>query len=405
MTSNKILALFSSWLIVGSSVRAAEEFRAWTSSDGRKIEAAFVGFDNGQVRIKLRNGAVSAVALDRLSAPDQEFVKQKAAAPAPSAKETSKDQPAAEKTWLRTVSLDEPPEPEVVKEDAGAKEFVYRTAHYEFQCDSKLGTNAVKEFARIFEATYLVNCKLPLDLKPKPEQLRTCFLARLYTNKEDYFKAGAIPESAGTYLSSMKALIVPLDSLGVKMAGSRVVLQNSTDRDNATLIHEITHQMMNHWMDRLPVWYVEGSAEYVSIAKYDRGRFSFIQMDGSVRDYLQWRGGQGKKFVMMAPAALMNVDSEQWIAAMGESQSQQNYASAALLTYYFYHLDGNGDGASMIAWLREVEKAADPTAVQAATAKLLVRERTPEQLEKDVKAALRKAGIDVDFGPAADIKN
>ena len=405
MTSTKLLALLAIWLVVGSSIRAADEFRAWTSADGRKIEAAFVGFENGQVRIKLRNGAVSAVALDRLSAPDQEFVKQKAAAPAPSATEPSKEQPAAEKTWLRTVSLDEPPDPEVVKEDAAAKEFVYRTAHYEFQCDSKLGANVVKEFARIFEATYLVNCKLPLDLKPKPEQLRTCFLARLYTNKEDYFKAGAIPESAGTYLSSMKALIVPLDSLGVKMAGSRVVLQNSTDRDNATLIHEITHQMMNHWMDRLPVWYIEGSAEYVAIAKYERGRFNFAQMSDRVRDYLQWRGGQGKKFVMMHPAELMNVDSEQWIAAMGGSQSQQNYGSAALLAFYFYHLEGNGDGASMIAWLRDIEKATDESAVKAATAKHLVRERTPEQLEKDVKAALRKAGIDIDFGPAAATKD
>ena len=403
----RLLSLFL--LLTCAALRAADEFRTWASADGRAVEAVFVSFENGQVKIKLKNGSVSSVPLERFSAADQAFVKQKFA-PADKAEPEATGAPAADKTWPRTLSLDEPAQPQVVKEDAEAKEFLYRTKHYEFQCDSKIGANAVKEFARIFEATYLANCKLPLDLKPQPEPGREYFLARLFMKKEDYFAAGAIPESSGTYMSAMKSLIVPLESLGVKLAGTRVILEGgSNDRDNRTLIHEITHQMMNHWLGKLPQWYIEGSAEYVAMAKYERGKFNFTRMDDRLRDYLRGRGATGKAFTMLKPSELMNISFEQWEADMGGRAAQQNYGSSAVLAYYFYHLDDKGDGANLTAWLREIEGTDDEVAVRAAAEKHLIRGRGADDLEKNVRAAFRKQGFDIDFasrgiGPASTKK-
>jgi hypothetical protein len=377
--------------------------RIWTSTDGRKIDAAFVALEGDGVKIRMANGSTFTVPLARLSAEDQAFAKGQTTTPPATAATSPSGVPAASTAWPRTVSLEDRPEVTVVKEDAATKEFIYRSPHYEFQCDSKLGANVVREFGRIFESTWLLNCMLPLDLKPTPEKLREIFLARLFTNKDDYMTEGGVVGSAGVYMSGKKALMVPLSSLGVKMVGSRVSLENNNDDDNATLIHEITHQMMNHWLGVLPTWYIEGSAEYVEMLDYNRnGRFSLAGLNRQLRGYAQkmnWDGG-GKSYTMIDLEELMTIDGRRWAAALGKGgAAHQNYGSAGLLTYYFYHLDGTGDAANMIAYLREVQNAKSPAEEQAAVKKHLMRERTYALLAEDVKKALRKEGIDLSFFP------
>ncbi|MCX6836532.1 MAG: SHD1 domain-containing protein [Verrucomicrobia bacterium] len=383
--------------------------RTWTSADGRKMEAAFVTLEGDAVKVRLANGSTVDVPLARLSAADQTFAKSQTATPAASS--TAPGEVAASKIWPRSFSLPDRPEVVVVKEDSEKNEYIYRSPHYEFQCDSKLGSNVVREFGRIFESTWMLNCMLPLDLKPQPEKLREIFLARLFTQKSDYMEAGGIEGSAGVYMSGKKALMVPLQSLGVKMVGSRVSLENNSDDDMATLIHEITHQMMNHWLGRLPTWYIEGSAEYVEMLEYKRnGGFSLIGLGRQLQGYarrMNYSGG-GKSFTMIDLEELMTIDGRRWAAALGQNgAATENYGSAGLLTYYFYHLDGNGDAANIIAYLRELENAKTNEEEQAAVKKHLMRERTYAQLGEDVKKALRKEGIDISFfspgknGPAS----
>lgn len=381
---------------------ATAVMHTWTSTDGRKIEASFVAMEGTGVKIRMANGSTFTVPLDRLSAADQSFAKtQTGAGAGTSATAPEPGVPAASKTWPRTVVLDEKPAVTVVKEDAETHQFIYRSPHYEFQCDSKLGANVVREFGRMFEATWLINCLLPLDLKPRPEKLREIFLAKLFTSKADYMEAGGMQGSAGVYMGSNKALMVPLSSLGVQMVGNRVSLADSAARDNATLIHEITHQMMNHWLRVLPVWYCEGSAEYVSMLDYNsNGRFSLIGLNRQLQNFAVGRGG-GKGFTMIDLEELMNINDERWAAALGAGGfANENYGSAGLLTYYFYHIDDKGDAAHLIAWLRDIENAQSDEAVAAATKKHLLRERSYAQLSEEVKKGLRKEGVDVTFFPA-----
>ncbi|MFO1484423.1 MAG: SHD1 domain-containing protein [Verrucomicrobiaceae bacterium] len=386
-----------------TSAQSTPPTRTWTSSDGRKIEAAFVAMEGDGVKIRMANGSTFTVPLARLSAEDQAYAKSQSSPPtAASNSTTTPGTPSASPTWPRSISLEDRPEVAVVKEDTAANEYVYRSPHYEFQCDSKLGANVVREFGRIFESTWLINCILPLDLNPQPEKLREIFLARLFTNKSDYMDAGGVEGSAGIYMSGKKALMVPLSSLGVKMVGSRVSLENNSDDDNATLIHEITHQMMNHWLGRLPTWYIEGSAEYVEMLEYKRnGGFSLIGLQRQLKDYAQRmsRGG-GKSFAMIDLEELMTIDGSRWAAALGQGgPATENYGSAGLLTYYFYHLDDKGDAANIIAYLRELENVKTNQEEEAAVKKHLLRERTYAQLADDVKKALRKEGIDISYFP------
>jgi hypothetical protein len=381
---------------------AAPATRTWTSTDGRKIEAAFVALDGAGVKIRTANGSIFTVPLERLSPEDQSFAKNQTPAPPDSAAAAS-PAPAASATWPRTVSLEDKPVVTVVKEDAGTREFIYRSPHYEFQCDSKLGANVVREFGRLFEATFLINNLLPLDLKPQPEPLREFFLARLFTEKSDYMKEGGVEGSAGIYSRGKKALMVPLSSLGVKMVGSRVSLENGNDQDNVVLIHEITHQMMNHWLNKLPTWYVEGAAEYVSMLEYNsNGRFSLIGLNRHLQNFARRRNqsGGGKSFTMIDLEELMTIEGARWSAALGSGGSASaNYGSAGLLTYYFYHLDGKGDAANVMAYLRQVQNAKTEEEEQAAVKTHLLRERTYAELAEEVKKALRKEGVDIAYFP------
>ncbi|WP_395737517.1 SHD1 domain-containing protein [Prosthecobacter sp.] len=384
---------------------AAPAMHTWTSTDGRKIEAAFVAMEGEGVKIRMANGSTFTVPLNRLSAEDQTFAKNQGAAGAgTTAGAAERGAPAASKTWPRSVALEEKPVVTVVKEDAEAKEFVYRSPHYEFQCDSKLGTNVVREFGRMFEATWLINNVLPMDFQPKPEPLRNYFLARLFTEKSDYMSEGGMEGSAGVYSRGKKALMVPLSSLGVKMVGNRVSLEQGSDQSNATLIHEITHQMMNYWLNKLPTWYVEGSADYVSLLEYNsNGRFSLIGLNRRLQGYTKRKyspaaGGEG--YGMIDLEELMTIEGDRWAAALADGgPATANYGSACLLTYFFYHIDGKGDAANLIAYLRQVQDAKTKEEKEAAVKAHLLRERSYAQLSEEVKKGLRKEGVDVTFFP------
>jgi hypothetical protein len=378
-----------------SAQQPAPKYRTWTSTDDRKVEATWLANEGANVHIKMRDGRTFTLPLDRFSAEDQAFAKSQGQ-PAASA---VGGQPVAEKAWPRGIALDEPPEPKTITEDVDKKEFVYRSDHYEFRCDSKLGANVVREFCRIFESTWLLNCKLPLDLKPKPEALREFFVCQLYTNKEDYLREGGIEGSAGIYMGGKKSILVPLSSLGVKMVGSRVSLEKSGDDDNATLIHEITHQMMNHWLAPIRTWYAEGSAEYVELLEYQRGRFSLTGLKQRLQNYLQRMGSDGKNFTMLDPEELFNIRGDAWAAALTSTnrQATQNYASAGLMTYFFYHLDGAADAANMTAYLRAIEGTREESLETGAFVQHLIRGRSMDQLKEEVKKAFRKEGLAITF--------
>ncbi len=62
---------------IESQVGIVTESRSWTDKTGRfKIEAAFVGLENGSVELRRKDGRTVKVPLAKLSQADQDFVKQ-----------------------------------------------------------------------------------------------------------------------------------------------------------------------------------------------------------------------------------------------------------------------------------------------------------------------------------------
>lgn len=74
--SSILRTLFAAVAIIASSaISNAEDFRIWTDSTGRfRTEAQLLGFKDGQVELKKRDGSVIKIPIEKLAADDQEFV-------------------------------------------------------------------------------------------------------------------------------------------------------------------------------------------------------------------------------------------------------------------------------------------------------------------------------------------
>ena len=80
------------------------------------------------------------------------------------------------------------------------------------------------------------------------------------------------------------------------------------------LKHEVTHQLLGRWSGMLPVWLNEGFAECMAATPYTRGRYSFHNLDGAMRDYvLKWRATRDSRdLLVIPPARLMAMTPPQW---------------------------------------------------------------------------------------------
>jgi len=186
---------------------------------------------------------------------------------------------------------------------------------------------------------------------------------------------------------------VPLSNLGVEYTGTRFIVDHN--KRSTTLTHEITHQVMMRWFATpIPIWLSEGLAEVVSSQDYDNGRFKLNSMDRSIADEVT--RGQGRDFRMVGAEKLMTISREEWSNEMSSGMGGGNYNSANVLAYYFLKLDGNGDGANLVEYLKTLTSG-DQEAAKVSQEEFLLRGRSYEALEKDIADAWRSEGLKIEF--------
>lgn len=283
--------------------------------------------------------------------------------------------PDVPKEWPRSVRVAPGFEVKAVKEDPSTGTYIYQTPHFEYHADVKLGISLVRDFSNIFEATLLVVKNNPLGLNPRMKEPR--YQVRLFKTREEYLKAGGVTGSAGIYTSAQRQILVPLESLNVTLQGNRAT-RGKGRKDNGTLVHEITHQVMHNWLRWLPTWCVEGSAEFFEMQPYRNGIFNCSQV--SPKDYARGL----KSFVPLKK--LFAINPREWSDAVKNGTAHNNYLSAGLTCYYFVHLDGQGDGARFKQYLKIIAETGNQ--VQAMDA--LLDGRTVEQVEAELKKAFKQ---------------
>jgi len=377
--------------------------RGWVDSTGRKVEAEMVRVNGDNVVLKLSNGRELPYPIAKLSDDDQKFIKSEqakapsglAATPAeePEFKMPDVNNMPKPEAWPKSVSVDVTQDVEELPESKEGA-WVYETKNFRFYSNAKLGKNVITEFSRLFEVVHAAIDQAPYPLL-REESKGKKHVVRLFESSAQYMKAGGLPGSAGVFIGRTKEVLVPLDSLGVKRVGSRFSIESRDE--NQTLIHEIVHQLTWHWP--LGQWWAEGLADFISGAGYGPGRLHFSSHARSLREYLKERKGVwDEDYTAVHPADLLVITNAQWnkMLAGKNNVGIKNYASSAMLMYFFMHLDGDGDGSPMLAYMHAVRAGMGK---DEAAKTFLLRGRTTDELAKDMAKGWRRYSLKLQFHP------
>ncbi len=374
------------------AVSAQAATRTFTNQAGRKIEAEIVEVSGANVVLKM-GGKNYPVPIASLSAADQTYIKEWGEKQSRGGGSGAPVEGNWDGDWPRLISASVSQDIEILKEDGD--EFVYASDHYEYHCDVKLNTSVVKRFALLFEATNLFMRELPLGMV-KPFQEKR-FRIELCERMGTYHERGGPQGSAGVYFSGGNkndVILVPLGSLGVKRVGSSFSVDYK--KENKTLSHEICHQLTDreYYAPGARGWFTEGLAEYIGTSGYRSGKFNVDDLS-ALKAYVTAYGEDGNGGRALGETIrLPNLDD--WMQQSYSSflnNAGLNYGAAALIVYYFFHMDGEKDAARIKAFLKEIKAGTKcPEAYDA-----LLDGRTFEELEEDITKAWRGRGIRFEF--------
>jgi hypothetical protein len=384
-------SLFALILAALLPLPAAE--RSWTNSTGKTIVATLVEIAGDKAVLQMA-GKNFEVPIASLSPDDQKFIAEwkKSDMTDPSGDASIK--PNWDGPWPATVSVDIDQPIEVLKEDDAAKEYIYASPHYEFICDVKLNTSVVKRFSLLFEATNQVCRELPLGMvKPFRKERHKI---HLFETREAYISKGGPPDSAGVYISrgGEGDILVPLTSLGVKKVGSNYSVDY--DKENTTLSHEIAHQITDYeyYAEGSRGWFTEGMAEYIAHSGYRSGKFNVGDLE-KVKAYVTAYGEDdtrgralGEEFAAPDLQQFFMQDYDSFTA-----NGNLNYGLAALVVYYFFHMDDKKDAANLKAFLKALkEKKTAPEIFEP-----LLAGRTWDEMEAAITQGWRSRGVKINF--------
>jgi hypothetical protein len=347
-----LLAFFWAATIAFAQFPTVEPPRNWKTAEGVAFQASVVSYDGTNVVLKMANGSRAQAPVTRLSPEDQQYLL-----------EWQKKQPI-NTTLPNQIGVETSQvKADVVSEDPAADKYIYRTQHFEFESQGKFNQTLLRDVARDFEATYELLKALPWHVDPRPAS-GDLFHAKLFKTKEAYFAAGGLQNSGGMYQSRQQMFLVPFESIGVKLVGKSYAKDENFETH--TMVHELTHEMMHFWLNLLPQWVIEGTAEYTGTLPLHTGQFRVSAAKNGLRDYVNFlktrtQNGVPKPYPL---EELFPMTNEHWneVLERDPRASHQLYFTSFLLVYYFMHLDGKGDGQLFARYFRdigEVRKAAE----------------------------------------------
>jgi hypothetical protein len=341
-------------------LQAAEAIRTWTDVQGRMITATMIEPAPEHVKVRMPNGAEFTIPLDRLIESDRQYVLRRMREMIAAGQMADVRIPPSQRVWPQSVGVSPTSvEVTVVEEDMVRSRFVYRTQDFEFISDERLARSVMTEVARTFEGTREVLLALPWGLRVQPPEGHEHFRAMLFETREAYIRAGAPPNSGGVYMSGPKIFMVPFQSLGLQRRARTWYLDRNYS--NHTLIHEITHQLMDEVLPALPLWVIEGTAEYVSHLPFNAGTFRAHEHQRALRAAIEERQRRGHRIRIDRLESFMNMTHQQWHEIANRSSQDQSYLYIAslLLVYYFNHLDGDRHGTRFMQFMDAVHDDVD----------------------------------------------
>jgi hypothetical protein len=236
-----------------------------------------------------------------------------------------------------------------MESNEGARKYVYRSEAFEFTAQANLLPGLMKNVAQTFEATRRLVAALPWGITPRPAEGTTLFKAALYETRNDYIAAGGPANSGGVYMTDEKIFKIPFPSLGIERRGQSYTRSDNYSSD--TLVHEITHQLMHDYLQHLPTWVIEGTAEYTEMLPFNGGKFRVSGSESGLKEYLTGFSQRGLAPSLPDLASFIRMSRDEWQSKAASGKMPVLYQQSAVLVYFFNHLDGDGKGLSFMKYM------------------------------------------------------
>ncbi|QQL46196.1 hypothetical protein [Sulfuriroseicoccus oceanibius] len=384
----------------------ASEVRTWMDVRGRSLVAEVVSIEGDTVVLRRdRDRQDVRMRLADLSATDRNWLIL-----------WQKDQEGGDTTngveqslngsWPGRMAFPRSVQVETDKsyERAGRTFYCWYSDNFRFVCDEQLDASVVAMMARMFEGTHAVCEALPLGLRPHQlkQQRRTRYPILLFSTKREYLAAGGAAGSSGSYDTGRDTCLVPLESIGVRKAGRRYVMDSGGE--HSTLVHEITHQLTGTLLDGNP-WFREGLAEYVAVIPQRTSSFDLRGIERSIVEYLTRVPGRGQAgrsmrtvFTLPSMESFLQMDQGAFIgmSLQDEDAAEQvntHYAGALMWFCYFAHDAERGDGEPLKRYARVVLRGGSSEEANEA----LLGARDFDYHERMFSMVWKRRGLDVKF--------
>jgi len=222
---------------------------------------------------------------------------------------------------------------------------VWHTENFRIDLNLDLSADDLRRIAQVVETTAWLVKHHPLPLySPPPGRNRIA----IYASDEEYAAAGAAAGTAGYYNARMRCVFIRGSALIPVGNGRGRLLPR---HDEGLVVHELVHLSMHGNFMRMPIWFIEGIAEFFRSAHLGGGRFSFANRDASIRDYLRTQLSPMDPNVHMSPIQkIVDLNLFTWQEYQHILPAEDRcrpYASALLLTHYYLH-----GGTERYGWLR-----------------------------------------------------
>ncbi len=273
---------------------------------------------------------------------------------------------------------------------------VYRSKNFQITVfsDHPLIDWQSEEMATLLEGTYALMKESPLGVQA--EKVDGYFHADFYQSEAAYRLASGRKMGSGVYLRTKRKLMLPVKPKQVlptppeyrKKLGAKFMTISYNKR---TLVHEVTHMMMHDLIGALPMWAIEGTAEYVEQMPRDEVAF----MPGRAMLGISYVAKKFRSRVdvdeTLSIPDLLHLSSKDWASFIGDSDARQShiYFQAFLLSAFFIQEKPE----EFYAYLQECRRSVQEEPAKRVPLTTLLADTDSAALEKELSTWLRKQGL------------
>ena len=255
------------------------------------------------------------------------------------------------------------------KEGISRQGYTYQTQYYVIVSRSEIGKGRLAEMTKTAESVRGALASFPLPLVPEDTEGAArgagdwlgLHVIHVYPTHDEYRAAGGPKGSVGVYLPRTGEVAVSLERL-IEPKGARSNLEPR--QRYRLLVHELVHQAMGERVESIPMWMVEGFAEYFSACQFAPGRYRFDSDARAIIEHFRamWLGPGGRKTTLPRVATVQKLSPRSWAAdnSINPAAAYAKYGVSLLLVHY--QLENAKRGSDALATFLKMDAGFEPIA-------------------------------------------